>query len=256
MRLAHIPVITWLRTTSWPRGIPAAPPPCRRPRANSRPTTPTGKNRLRTVVPTITVVSSVFLALGPATSVAHTRYFARWGQYQSCYARNPLWRCQQRSVTAKVFAPPGPFQSADQSVGDVSLTGWVRVGNRSSIGVYPYRRASSYPWQTPQCQTYEPTGNPTAEIALQSGLSASTFDCGTSSIGHFWHWATLSGTRHYVLEDWYQIQITRTDTTPYGQSSSIGWTDTYCLRIASGATGNWWYAVYETGCYDPLVRDA
>jgi hypothetical protein len=255
MRLTHIPVIAWLRTTSWPRGIPAAAPPCRGPRAHSHPSTPAVKAGLRTVVCIIAVVSGVFLAFAPA-ALAHTRYYAGWGRYQWCYPRNTLWRCQQRYVTATVFAPPGPSQSTDQPEGVISLTAWVRLGNGSSIGVYPYRLATTDPWQTPQCQTYAPTGNPTAENALQSGLFASTFDCRASSAGHFWHWATLSGTRHYVLEDWYQIQLTRTDTTPYGQSSSIGWTGTYCLRIASEATGNRWYGVYETGCYDPLVSNA
>jgi hypothetical protein len=258
MRLAHIPDIASLLSTSWRRGIAAAARPCRRPRARSpqstRPRTVTAG--LRTVVPTIAAVSTLFLAFGAATSVAYTPYSYGSGPYQWCYPHNTWWKCQQRYITAEVFAPPSPSQSAAQPEGVISLSAWVQIGNRLPLGVYPYKPASTDPWQTTQCHTYNPTGGPAAEAALESGLWASTFDCGVSSAGHFWHWATLGGSRHYVLEDWYQVQLTRTDTAPYGQSSSTGWTGTYCLRIASDATGNRWYGVYETGCYDPLVRNA
>jgi hypothetical protein len=254
----HIPLITWLRIRRWPRGRPAVPRrPCRRPRRSS-PLSPRGhaiNARLGKMTSVVVVGSAVLLALAPAAG-AHTRYYAGWGPNRWCYPRNTFWLCQRRSVTATIFAAPGPFQSGDQPEGVVSLTAWVRRGNGFSIGAYPYRLAATDPWQAPRCMTYVPTGNTTAELALNSGLSASTFDCGAASAGHFWHWATLSGTRHYVLEDWYQIQLTRTDTTPYGQSSSIGWTGTYCLRIASDATGKWWYGVFDTGCYDPLIRNA
>jgi hypothetical protein len=260
-------VIAWFRPRSRSCGLPsAAPPPGPRDHALSRPAprTRAGAPSLKMMASTVVAVSTLFLVFGAAASVADTQPPARWSQgpVRWCYPGNTWWRCQQRSVTQTVYAPPSPAQSVDEPVGDLSLTAEVRwIGNRLPIGPYAYPLTSTNHGNgvIPQCHTYIPTGDPTAELALQSGLSASTFDCGAfnpSNEGFFWHWATLSGARRYVLEDWYQIQLTRTDTTPYGQSATTGWTGTYCLRIASDATGRWWYGVFPTHCYDALVKNA